>query len=367
MTKTAGSKHRRTAVAAASAATGLLLSAGLTACDPPPKRHIGTFTPALVDGQTRYSAKDVITEAKALGSRIARLRQVVGSPLNPDVATFRAEGIESQLTIKASAATVTQPLDTAAKREAFRADLDRLLTQYQPPLLSVENEATADNFYAGTAEEYLTELRIATRVAKAHDVAVTDSGIPWPTAALVAWNHVRTTKGTVTADKFLATVFREPTFAFIRNNLTGVSRSDTDPFRHLRREKMANNVRDAETIYAALGTDEGDVPVDFVNFHWYVPDQVGGYRTTGYTDAQALRDAVAAFKALADDKPVVTNEVGQHGLTPEAVTGTLGVLVDELRLPFVIWFDADGIPARALFDEPGKLRRNGKAFAAFAD
>lgn len=362
---TARRTHRLVARGAASVAAAVL-AVGLTACGPPSRPHLGTFTPNQVDGGARtYTDKEIITEAKAVGVRIERVRQVVGEELSGSVATFQKAGIESQLTIKASRATITPPLVTAEEREAFRTGLDHLLDHYRPPLLSVENEATADNFYAGTPAQYLTELRIATNVAKAHGVPITDSGIPWPPIALVAWHHVLRTQGTATANAFLATVFREGGFAYIRRDLTGVSPTDPDPFSHLSRETMAQSAKDAETILDALGTDSGDVPVDYVNFHWYVPDQVGGYKATGYTDAQALRDAVAAIKARTNGKQVVTNEVGQRGLTPAAVTGTLQVLINEVRSPFVIWFDADGIPARALFDDPGHLRENGKAFAAF--
>jgi len=40
------------------------------------------------------------------------------------------------------------------------------------------------------------------------------------------------------------------------------------------------------------------------------------------------------------------------------------VLVDETKAPFVLWFDADGIPAHGLHDAPGQLRPNGEVFAA---
>jgi len=347
--------------------TGAVLAAGavavgLSACNPTPTPtpRVGTFIPNLVNGEIHYTDQEIITEDKALGVNVERVAQVVGKPLSSAVGTFKAAGIDSQLTAKAG-----QVLDTDAERAAYGRDLDALLSEYHTPLLSIENEETVDQFYAGTPDEYLSELRIATKVAKAHHVTVTDGGIPWPIVSLVTWDHVRTTKGTATADAFLKTVFREPTWAWIVRDLGGVSKTDPDPYGHLGRPEMAQSWRDAHYLLTKFGTDPGDVPIDYVNFHWYVPDEVGGYRTTGYTDAQALRDAVAAIQALTDGKQVVSNEVGQRGTTPEAVVGTLHVLVYEVKAPFVIWFDADGIPARALHDAPGDLRTNGIAFKRF--
>lgn len=336
---------------------------GLSACCPPAPSRVGTFTPHVTNGTINESTQDIISEVRALGVDIERIHQIVGKPLNGDVATFQAAGIDTQLTIKTGPGTISQPLETAAAEAAFESNLGGLLDRYRTPLLSVENEETADNFYSGTPDQYLTELGIATRVAKAHGVKITDGGIPWPPIALVTWNHLRQTEGTSTADAFLATVFRERSVAWIVRDLTGVSQTDPDPYSHLSRDALRDSWKDAAYLLARFQS----APIDYVNFHWYVPDDVGGYRSTGtYTDSQALRDAIATIKDITG-KQVVTNEVGQRGTTPAAVTGTLQVLVDETKAPFVIWFDADGIPAHGLHDTPGVLRPNGQAFAAAVD
>jgi hypothetical protein len=75
-------------------------------------------------------------------------------------------------------------------------------------------------------------------------------------------------------------------------------------------------------------------------------------------------DTIEAIKAITG-RPVVTNEFGQHGTTPEAVSGNLHVVLDQEKLPYVIWFDADGIPAHGLFDPAlgaGHLRQSGETF-----
>ncbi len=72
-----------------------------------------------------------------------------------------------------------------------------------------------------------------------------------------------------------------------------------------------------------------------------------------------------AFIEATTGERAVTNEIGQWGRTPEAVLAFLGVVRDELRLPWAIWFGADGDPADGLHEGgyPGRLRPNGTAFA----
>jgi hypothetical protein len=342
------------------AGVGLALAFAAPGCS----SQVGTFLPHLVNGTTSYSTSDQIAEAKALGVRIQRIHQVVGQALSSDVQAFANNGIQTQLTIKATAGKQTQPIDTPEAQAAFRTGLSSLLDQYKPPLLSVENEPTADIFYGGTADQYLTELRIAVDVARAHNVAITDGGIPGGTIALVAWNHIRTTRGTTAADAYLNTVFRGASGVWVVGDLTGVAANDPDPYSHLSRAAPRQNWIDAEYLLSQYGTDPGDVPLTYVNFHWYVLDDVGGYKTTGYTDAEALTDTIDAIKEITG-RPVVTNEIGQHGTTPEAVSGTLHVVLDQENLLYVIWFDADGIPAHGLFDPAlgvGHLRPSGETF-----
>lgn len=54
------------------------------------------------------------------------------------------------------------------------------------PIIAIENEANHDQFYDGTAQDYLTELAIAVDVAHQRGVKVTDSGIATKATKLVA-------------------------------------------------------------------------------------------------------------------------------------------------------------------------------------
>lgn len=231
-------------------------------------------------------------------------------------------------------------------------------------MIAIENEANHDEFYNGTAEDYLLELSIAVEVAHERGVAATDSGIATKAVKLVAWNHIRINEGTAAADSYLRTVFRSdsnPNDTAIRDQLLGVTQTDTDPYSQLSNASLRENWRDADTMLATYGTGSGQIPLDYVNFHWYTPDEPN---PTAYSDRQALADTIEALSAITG-LPVVTNEIGQHGTDVTAVTDTLDILRQQ-RVAMAIWFDADGDPAHGLFEPtaPGQLRPSGQAFRA---
>lgn len=375
--------HTRRFIAAVALPGCALLAT--TACQP----RLGTFLPKSVDNATyAYTDCDIVTEAQALGVDIQRVQQVVESDgLNTTVVRLADAGIDSHLTFKANGrSTALLPDDpdvpgdenaaTGTTVTEFRAELGQRLDEYQAltggvaPLIAIENEANHDQFYNGTAQDYLTELAIATDVAHEHGVKITDSGVATKAVKLVAWNHLRVTRGTGVADTYLRTVFRStdnPDDTPIRDQLLGVSQSDPDPYAHLSGAALRSNWLDAETMLDAFGNGTGQVPIDYVNFHWYTPDETN---PTPYSDRQALTDTIDAFSEITG-LPVVTNEIGKHGngggTDTAAVSDTLDVTIKEKKLALVIWFDADGNPADGLFEptNPGQLRPTGETFRTY--
>ncbi|CAN5594846.1 hypothetical protein BH18ACT1_BH18ACT1_00140 [soil metagenome] len=341
-------------------AAALLLAGAVAACSPEPATRVGIFIPLSVnDGAVTYTPEGIATEASALGVDVARFQQVVGRRPAEALQVLAERGVGAQLTAKSPQfGRLPDDLDQ------YETDLAALLRDQPTGLLAVQNEETVDKFWLDTIDNYLVLLRAAARVANAEGVPVTNGGIDRQPTALATWNHLRRTRGTATADSFLDAVF--DTAPGIRNALTGVPPSDPDPYRRVN-ETVARRWRDGEYLLERYGSDPGDVPITYVNFHWYVSDDTPeGFRGSGpYTDTDALRDVVRFIEG-STGKRAVTNEIGQWGRTPEAVTAFLGLLRDELHVPWVIWFDADGVPADGLHEsgQPGELRANGTAFAA---
>ena len=345
--------------------------------------RVGTFLPAAVDATYSYGDCDIVREAQALGVSMQRVQQVADTTGLDSLVTALADaGIESHLTFKANRGLSRALLpddpgipgdENAAAGTTvteFRRELGERLDEYEAlsggpaPTIAIENEANHDQFYDGTVTDYLAELRIAVEVAHLRGVQVTDSGIAAKAVKLVAWNHIRITGDSAAADAYLRTVFRStvnPSDTGIRDQLLGVSTTDPDPYSHLANAELRGNWQDAEAMLAAYGAGPGQIPLDYVNFHWYTPDEPN---LTGYRDRDALAATVDALAALTD-LPVVTNEIGQHGLDVAAVSDSLDV-VKARGLALAIWFDADGTPAHGLFEPttPGQLRPNGEAFRA---
>ncbi len=340
---------------------GLLIAAMalLSGCVP---TKVGTFTPRVVDGTVNYSPEGVATEAKAVKVKYARVQQVVGQPQVPEIGTLRAAGISSQIVVKSPVFGKLPP-----DIDAYQRDLGSLLDGYRTPLVAVQNEETVPKFWLDTPDNYLRLLSAATDVAKAKGIPITNGGIDRLPIALATWNHLRLTRGTAYADKFLDDVFDSS--AVLRAQLHGVPASDSNPYSRVATD-TADRWKEGEYLLSHYGTNPGDVPIDYVNFHWYVSDNTAeGFRSGGdYTDTQALSDVVTSIREMTG-KQAVTNEIGQWGTSTQAPLAFLGLLCNQLQVPFVIWFDADGDPAHGLHEsgQPGVLRDNGRAFAAFVD
>jgi hypothetical protein len=308
----------------------------------------------------------IATEAKLLGVSIVRTGQLAGG--SPNVArAFADRELRVQMDIRAAQWPATPPATPDALAQ-FQDGMRAVLHEFTPALIAVENEETVDAYLLGSPGLYLGELRAAVKVANERGVPVTNGGLPFPVVGLLTWNHLRLNQGTAAADAFLASAFDNPEHQWMARDLVGMSPSVSDPWAELSRPQPRQNVRDGEFLVEAYGSDPGDVDLDFVNIHWY---WTGGTFDPG--DAAAFRHAVTAFREMTG-RPVVTNELGSWVDDPAAVTGLLEIAIDELSMPFVIWYDADdreGIHARALHDHDPSLRpflrSPGAAFAQFVD
>jgi hypothetical protein len=315
-------------------------------CRRPPcgRTRLGGFTP-LLTGTVGF--EDMVTEARALGIGTLRFSQTLGAPARPAFSLFERDGIAAVPTIRndpqpdGQGNNPAHPPATPEALAAFRSQLGELLDGVpHPALLMVENEEVAPRFFAGTMAQYVQELNAATDVAHARGIRVTNGGITNELVKLLVWQDYKDRGLDALAYDFAGRAFA------VHPNVVRALRAQ--PFAGL----------PIPALQAAWDRTEELIPafrksaMDYVDFHWYTDDD------------QVLAEVVDYLRR-ATGKPVVTTEIGQHNTSSDVVTGHLTTLVEELRLPFVIWFDADGIPARGLHDNIGQLRPNGQAFKDF--
>ena len=195
----------------------------------------------------------------------------------------------------------------------------------------VENEELDANFFGGSALQYLRELNAAVDVAHAHGVRVTDGGITTVALSLLTWGDLHDRGLDAQADDFATRAFARPDQAWLRADLL------RKPFTGLGRAAVQAKWDQGKVLVQGLKV----TGVDVVDLHWYG------------NDPSVLRQAIDYLKA-ATAKPVISTEMGQYDQRPDVVQSSLSVVTQE-RLPYVIWFDADGDPAVALHDPDGTL------------
>ena len=317
-------------------AFGGLLLVVPAACTP----DVGVFVTRAGAG-TGGTAAGIAAEARALGVHTLRVTADLSRPSTLMLAQqLRSMGFDIVLTTRANDLGpngATMPLDAAALT-AFRTQLADAIDTVHPRWVMVENEETAPKFYAGTAAQYLDELRAAIDVGHAHGIRVTDGGITNFPIALVVWDQLRTAHDPGANDYLRGSVGRLGLQRKVEQLIADPSLLQTDPVA----AAAFANARALITGFRGSGLDAAD-------FHWYGPSAV------------ALGKTVEGYNRLTD-LPIVTTEIGQYDGNPATVTEFLDVLTAH-HVRLVQWFDTDGDPAVGLHDAPGVLRPNGVAFA----
>ena len=164
-------------------AFAVLLGAGAVGASPaspavaqqPATTTLGIMVPRVVNGTVPYTPAQVLAEADAVGVDTLRIGQKVTEPPNGYVRAFEAASKRLVLDVKAGDWPKTPP-STPSELAAYEADLDALLDHVDPALLAVENEETVDMFVTGTPDQYLAELRSATKVGHENGALVTNGG-----------------------------------------------------------------------------------------------------------------------------------------------------------------------------------------------
>jgi len=112
-----------------------------------------------------------------------------------------------------------------------------------------------------------------------------------------------------------------------------------------------------------------NLPLDYVNFHWYEPIRMVG----GTTSEQAGLDTVAHINSALEEsicylrnatgKNILTNEIGQYNIQA-GITNAVMTEIKRMNIPYAIWYSGDGGTgkAKALQNANRTLRVTGTEF-----
>lgn len=256
----------------------------------------------------------------------------------PDCAAYQASGLGIILTVRdnGDADRAPAPSSPPTDLDTYSSKLGDLLDLARPQVVVVENEENSILSYSGTPQEYAVELQAACDVAHSKGVKCANGGLVSGELALLVWADYFERGQAAQACNFAQRAF-EPAQAQL---VCGVRAEDALPNRIKQSLAEGKALLD---VYKASG-------IDYVNFHWYVPD------------AQALGEAVA-FLTRVTGVMAMTNEIGQLDANPQTVTALMSKVV-ELKLPYAVWLSVDG-QAQGLVNPDGSVRPNGQAFRAF--
>ena len=276
--------------------------------------------------------------AKALGVTYFRpwyttIADWNGACLDPACDLARAAGLKLILTVRNNA--VMGGTTAADDLVAYRKTLGKILDTYQPEVLVVENEESSPTSWAGTPDQYAVQLKAACDVAHQKNIQCTNGGLDSQTVGLLVWADLIEHGSMTEACDFVQHASTELPVDLCR--LTAI-----DQLFPAYQAQIARG-RQLIGLYPSSGQD-------YLNFHWYVPDQ-------------SAFAAAVAYLQRATQLPLMSNELGQRDQLPDSVNTLLSAAIDR-QLRYAVWFSLDR-GSQALQDANGALRPTGEAFSNF--
>lgn len=316
----------------------LLFLASLTFAATPSARTASNCPFGVMLGGPGMTVKDQIAVAKSLGITYIRPSQVTvdgwkGS--DPEIDAFQKAGYKIILTVRNNGAYGPPPGWTVPPVDMsfYKKTMGSILDKCRPSLLIVENEENSPQYYQGTVAQYAAQLKAACDVAHSKGIKCTNGGLVSSFVAAMVWSHYREQGDNARADDFAKRVFT-----------TEQARTLQDPRGRTRVAEFVAAGKEFLKVYKESG-------VDYVNFHWYIPD------------AKAFAETVEYLRSETGLQPI-TNEIGLFNGNPE-MTGQLMAAIADLKLPYAVWFSLDVPGYTALQTSYGTLRPNGDVFKAF--
>lgn len=247
---------------------------------------------------------------------------------NEECESAEKAGLKLILTVRDNGGKM-QPTFPPEDLQVYKQKVGEILDKYRPLILAVENEENSKIFYTGTPEQYNLQLKAACEVAHAKGIKCTNGGMVSSLVALLVYNNYLEIGEFSKAQSFSERAF-EPR---IRQKLGSA--------------KFTEQVDKGKALLKVYKT----AGIDYMNFHWYIPDQV------------ALKEAVEYLKDQTG-LPLITNEIGQQNDSPKTTRDLMAGVI-ELGIPYAVWFSIDAPKARALIDPDGSLRSTGEIFKSF--
>ncbi|HEX5154349.1 MAG TPA: hypothetical protein VFW07_23035 [Parafilimonas sp.] len=292
--------------------------------------------------------------AKALGVQYIRGRiDIQGwSGSNAAYDTYTDAGLKVLLNINygipRSAAGDFAPVPFPTDMDGYSKSLNSILDKYKPEVVVIENEEDNPNYHAGSADDYVNQLKTAIQVAHSKGLKITNGGITVREVCLIIYDDYVQRGQKDKAMDFAKHVF-PPVLLQRLNNPDNPT--------------VARQLEFGRKIIAAYKT----LDLDYINFHWYEPVRARGQaaEANGAFDPQAFAFVVNYLKTTTG-KPVLTNEFGTFNTSPELTKNLLQAVKDG-GLSYAIFYSADGGTGKAvaLQNANGELRGNGIAFRDF--
>jgi hypothetical protein len=167
-------------------------------CRPKPKK-ISRFGAMIADAADQAR----LDRLRALGTTNVRLVARLDVTPNSRINEAQEQGFQVLTTATNGAFPAPPPADLVD----YQARLARELAAHPTPLVSIENEPTADRYYTGTPADYLAELAAAVPIAHVQGAKISDGGLVSAGVQLATWYDLWTRSGCAAADHYAAIAF----------------------------------------------------------------------------------------------------------------------------------------------------------------
>ena len=215
--------------------------------------------------------------------------------------------------------------------EQYAADLTNalLLCIAKPVVAVIENEESNPYFYAGSAADYIRQLKVAISVMHANGIKITNGGITNTGLNYLVYRDFQRQGKSDSAEQFRRLTNVQP------NNYSTQYRG-----------AFVDSLLDAYKV----------LDLDYVNFHWKATSP----------DTESLREVIN-YQKKRSNKPIINNELGQYDKDPNTLLAHVQLCTD-MGMPYIIWYSPDqnlGRKAMPLQYSDASLTPTGMAYQAY--